>query len=71
MIYDSGRIAWVQHATNVALGAAFEVPVSPDYAKPMPKLSAGSNEPQPYCRADKRGRVWIFSGKRAPWLEGA
>ena len=27
--------------------------------------------PQPYCRADKRGRVWIFSGKRAPWLEGA
>ena len=29
MISDSGRIAWVQHAANVVLGAAFEVPVSP------------------------------------------
>ena len=42
MIYDSGRIAWVQNATNVALGAAFEVPVSPDCAKLKLKLSAGS-----------------------------
>ena len=42
MIYDSGRIAWVQHATNVALGAAFEVPRFTRLRKTNAKLSAGS-----------------------------
>lgn len=43
MTSDSDRIAWVQHAANVVLGAAFK---APNYQALTPKLSAGSQKRQ-------------------------
>jgi hypothetical protein len=45
MISDSGHIAWVHHAANVVLGAAFEFPVSPITQNQRQNFRRVPNEP--------------------------